>query len=118
MDEKDQYFVVVTFSTGTKQADFLGIFLNLMKKKIYFVNGGMILDSVQNGTLKVPLPAYLLGFKNKEETTFNGFESRYTELWFCNNCWVNFLVFVAYVKILQNQTFHTDGDFEFSLCPR
>lgn len=28
--------MVVTFSTGTKQADFLGIFLNLMEKKNLF----------------------------------------------------------------------------------
>lgn len=49
MDEKDQYFVVVTFYRVTKQ-DFLGIFLNLMKK-ICFVNGGMFLDSVQQISL-------------------------------------------------------------------
>lgn len=75
----------------------------------------MILDSVQNDTLS-SITAYILGFKNKEGTTFNGFESRYTALWFCNNCRVNLLVFVAYVKNLQNLTFYTDGDYELSLA--
>lgn len=71
--------MVVTFSTGTKEADFLQIFLKLMEKKIYFVNGSMILDSVQNDPLS-SITAYILGFKNKEGTTFNGFENRYTAL--------------------------------------
>lgn len=44
------FFVVVTFFTVTKQADFLGMFLNFMEKQ-YFVNAGVILDSVQPHTL-------------------------------------------------------------------
>lgn len=41
----------------------------------------------------------------------------YIALPFCNN-WVDLPVFSAYVKLLQNQTFYTDGDCELSLCPR
>lgn len=42
----------------------------------------------------------------------------YTAFWFCNNCWVDLPVFIAYIKLLQNQTFYTDGDYELSVCPR
>lgn len=46
--KKDLYFVVVTFSTSYKTSRFLRVISELDgKKNIYFVNGGMLLDSVQ-----------------------------------------------------------------------